>query len=273
MARSQQSIANAHEFGAAAVVATVEALPRIDAAVAAPIATRHAEVIEQLAARTDGPIYSEKPLTADVAEAERLAQTLPDRLFVMDKWRYHAGVVELARMAKSGELGEIEGIATRRVSTGNPHPDVNTIWTHAPHDLSIALEILGDIPSVNSVVGEFQSGELRGATAILGDRPWVTIEISDNAPDHRRELRVIGSEAAAILDGGWSEQITVRRSGDDDVVVPTPGELPLLAELRAFVEHVRGGAPPKSSAAEGLAIVRSVQSIIDAAHDRREDSK
>ncbi len=269
MARSDQSIASAREFGASGIVPSVSELPRLDAAVAAPIVTRHAEVIEQLADRTDGPIYSEKPLTADVAEAERLVQALPDRLFVMDKWRYHAGVLELARLAKSGELGELEGIATRRVSTRNPHPDVNTIWTHAPHDLSIALEVLGEIPYVSRAVGEYQSGQLRGVTAILGERPWVTLEVSDNAPDHRRELRVIGSEAAAILDGGWSEQITVRRHGSDDVVIDTPGELPLLAELRAFVAHVRGGDPPKSSAAEGLAIVRSVQAIIDAATDRR----
>lgn len=265
VARSEQSIANAHEFGASGVVGEVAQLPAIDAAVAAPIVTRHAEVIERLAAHTDGPIFSEKPLTADVAEAEALARALPDRLFVMDKWRYHPGVLEMARMAKGGELGEIQGVATRRVSSGNPHPDINTIWTHAPHDLSIALEVLGEVPHVRSAVGELQNGQLRGITAILGERPWLTLEVSDNAPDHRREARVIGSDAAVILDGGWSEHVTVRREGQEDETVATPGELPLLAELRAFVEHVRGGTPPKSSAAEGLAIVREVQAIIDRA--------
>jgi hypothetical protein len=39
------------------------------------------------------------------------------------------------------------------------------------------------------------------------------------------------------------------------------GELPLLAELRAFVEHLGGGPPPKSSAAEGAAVVRTIATL------------
>jgi predicted dehydrogenase len=266
VANSPDSRANAEQFGASSVVGSVAELPRLDGAVAAPIATKHAEVIELLAEHTAGPIYSEKPLTADLGQAERLAATLPERLFVMDKWRYHPGILELARLAKSGALGELRGLATRRVSTGNPHPDVNTIWTHAPHDCTIAIEVLGVLPPLNHAVGETVGGELRGATAILGDTPWVTIEVSDNAPDHRRETRVIGSEAVAILDGGWADHLTVRRyDGSEDQRIGTPGELPLLAELRAFVEHVKGGPPPKSSAAEGLLVVRRVQEIIDRA--------
>jgi predicted dehydrogenase len=266
VARSEFSQANAREFGARSIVESVEKLPRLDAAVAAPIVTRHAAVIERLAAHTTGPIFSEKPLTADVEEAERLARALPDRLFVMDKWRYHAGILELARLAGSGTLGEVRGIASRRVSTRNPHPDVNTLWTHAPHDFTIALEVLGEIPPLQSAVGEVVAGELRGATAIFGAATWMTIEVSDNAPDHRRETRVIGSEAAVILDGGWAEHVTVRRfDGAPDERIETPGELPLLAELRAFVEHVGGGPAPKSSAAEGLLVVRRVQELIDIA--------
>jgi predicted dehydrogenase len=266
VAGSAASIANAREFGAASIVGTVDDLPEIAAGVAAPIATRHAATVEALAARTDGPIFCEKPLTADVAEAERLVAALPDRLFVMDKWRYHPGVLGLAKLARAGDLGELCGIAMRRVSTGNPHPDVNTVWTHAPHDLAIALEILGEIPPPAHATGEIVAGELRGLSATLGERPWVTLEVSDCAPGHRRELRVVGGEAAAILDGGWAGEITVRRFGAADETIPTPGELPLLAELRAFVEHVQGGPPPKSPAAEGLLVVRRIQQLIDLAY-------
>lgn len=266
MARSDESIARAREHGATSVVSTIDELPEVQGAVAAPIATKHAEVVEALAEHQTGPIYCEKPLTADVGEAERLLAALPERVFVMDKWRYHPGILELARLAKSGELGEVEGIATRRVSTGNPHPDVNTLWTHAPHDISIALEILGEVPPLAHARGEYVAGELRGAHATLGESPWVVIEVSDGAPAHRRETRVVGSDGVAILDGGWAEHVTVRRfDGSDDQVIETPGELPLLAELRTFVEHVNGGPAPKSSAAEGVLIVRRVQEIIEAA--------
>ena len=38
--------------------------------------------------------------------------------------------------------------------------------------------------------------------------------------------------------------------------------MPLLAELRAFVEHLRGGPPPRSSAADGVAVVEAVAGTI-----------
>jgi hypothetical protein len=38
-------------------------------------------------------------------------------------------------------------------------------------------------------------------------------------------------------------------------------ELPLLRELRAFVEHLDGGPPPRSSAAEGVEIVRRIAEL------------
>ena len=41
----------------------------------------------------------------------------------------------------------------------------------------------------------------------------------------------------------------------------TPGEWPLLAELRAFVGHLEGGPPPRSSAADGAAGVRALAAL------------
>lgn len=269
VARSEQSIMRAKDAGATSIVASVEELPELDGAVVATIATKHAEAIAQVAERTAGPIFCEKPLTANVAEAERLAAALPQRLFVMDKWRYHPGVRELARLARSGQLGEVRSVALRRVTHRNPHPDVNTLWTHLPHDFAILLEVCGEIPPLASLVSEWVANELRGATMALGGErsPQSTIEISDCAPDHRRECRVVGSEAVAILDGGWSEHVTVRDFKHDDWQIATPGELPLRAELRAFVDHVGGGPAPKSSAAEGLLVVRRVQEVVDRAYE------
>ena len=88
--------------------------------VATPTAT-HAEVVEE-ALGLGVPVFVEKPLTADVESARRVAAIAPDRLFVMDKWRYHPGVRELARIAQSGELGPVVGIHARRVGLGQATP-------------------------------------------------------------------------------------------------------------------------------------------------------
>jgi predicted dehydrogenase len=231
--------------------------------VCTPIRT-HLEVIEALLAAQDVPVAVEKPITADVAEAERLVDRHDGRLFVLDKWRYHPGVEELGRMARSGELGRITSVHLRRVSHGHAVRDVDPVWNLLPHDLAIVLELLGTVPpAVHAVAEDCQGGRV-GILATLGGPPWVTIEVSSVGPAHRRELRVVGETGVAHLDGGWAEEITIMRRLDgasEPEVRPVPGELPLLAELRAFVEHLEGGPAPRSSAREGLEAVRRIAEL------------
>lgn len=266
--RSEQSRESAAKGGATEILDAVTSLRGVDGVVVATPTVTHSQVAEE-ALSLGVPVFVEKPLTADVASARRLAAAAPDRLFVMDKWRYHPGVRELARIARSGELGEVVGIHSRRVTIGHPHPDVNTVWIHAPHDLAIALEILGEIPAVRQAVPELVGGELAGLTAILGEAPWVVVEVSMLAPAHRRELRLVCEGGVAQLDGGWAESVVVGRAGaiDADSVErrQLDGELPLLAELRAFVEHLQGGPPPLSSAADAVAIVEAIDEMISVA--------
>ena len=109
VARSEASIERAREGGAAEIVADIASLGAVDGVVVATPTSTHAEVVEE-ALGLGAPVFVEKPLTADVDSARRVAAIAPDRLFVMDKWRYHPGVRELARIAQSGELGPVVGI-------------------------------------------------------------------------------------------------------------------------------------------------------------------
>lgn len=265
VARSEESRERAREGGASGVVAEIAALAGVDGVVIATPTATHAAVIEE-ALGLGVPVFVEKPLTADAASAHRLAEAAPERLFVMDKWRYHPGVQELARIARSEELGPVVGVHSRRVTLGHRYSDVDTVWIHAPHDLAIALALLGSVPEPRQAVAETVGGELAGLTAILGDSPWMALEVSSLAPGHRRELRLVCEGGVAQLDGGYAEAVVVGRAGgiDENSVEhrPIAGELPLLAELRAFVEHLDGGPPPLSSAAEGATIVERVAAMI-----------
>lgn len=259
VARSKESRTRAEQGGAVLIVETIEELPPMDGVVVAAITTEHANVIDAVAAAQSCAIYCEKPLCTDADQADRLAADHEGRLFVMDKWRYHPGILEVARIAQSGELGAVQALHMRRVSVSNPHADVDTVWTHAPHDVSIAIEILGELPPAKFATEEHTAAGRIGLNATLGGPPWVTIEVSDAAPGHRRELRMVCAEGSVQLDGGWAEGISVRRiDASEDEVRATPGELPLLAELRAFIEHLKGGPPPKSSAAEAALQVRRI---------------
>lgn len=266
VARSEASIGRAREGKASEIVPDVASLGEVDGVVIATPTATHAEVVGE-ALELGVPVYVEKPLTNDVAAARRLAEAAPDRLFVMDKWRYHPGILELARIARSRELGAPVGIHARRVTPVHRYTDVNTVWIQAPHDLAIALEIFGELPEPRSAVPELVGGELAGITVLCGDSPWLAMEVSALAPAHRRELRLVCEGGVAQLDGAEAGAIVVGRAGQihPDLVErrPLTNEMPLLEELRAFVEHLRGGPPPRSSVADAVLVVEAVARMIE----------
>ena len=244
--------------GAVAVVHDAAELPAVSGVVVATPTGTHAPVLEGLLQR-GVPIFCEKPLTADAASAERLAERAADRLFVMDKWRYHPGVEALRDLARSGELGAVRGLRTTRIGWANPHTDVDAVWILAPHDLSIGLEILGRLPEPRAAVGERLDGRAVGLLAVLGAEPWVAIDVSVASPSPRREVRLHCRDA--VLPDAYSDHLQIIRPGAPVERRPVSTELPLRRELRAFIAHLDGGAAPRSSAADAAAIVRALEHL------------
>jgi predicted dehydrogenase len=260
VARSQASTARARERGAATVVPRIGDLGAVDGlVVVTPIATHAAVIVEAL--EVGVPVFVEKPLCNDVADAERLAALAQGRLFVMDKWRYHPAVRLLAEIAETGRLGRVHGLRTIRVQPDNRHEE-DAIWVLAPHDLAIALEVLGEVPQPVAAAGLWTGERLVTVFALLeSDRGWQVAEISERAPAVERRVELHCDDGLAVLAGGWDEHVLVHMLDGRSERIEAQGELPLLAELRAFVEHVAGGPPPKSSAIEAVEVVRATVAV------------
>lgn len=268
MAPSEATRAAAHAAGAVQAVDRIDELGLLDGYVIATPSVTHADVIAALVP-TGRPIFVEKPMTTDAAAARRILAAAGERVFVMDKWRYHAGIEALAGVARAGELGRVLAIRTWRLGWGNPHQDTDAIWVLLPHDLSIALEILGYLPAAHAA---FTLGRERSACDFVGvlrdgDGPQVTMEIGASHPVNRRSVLVIGSERCAQLGGSYDDQLIIA-DGAPHGAYGKPYEravadagMPLLAELRAFLDHVRGGPAPRSSAAEGALIVERIAAL------------
>jgi predicted dehydrogenase len=260
VARSEASVRRARDGGATAIVSEIEELDGVEGIVAVTPIETHARVLDA-ALDLDVPVFVEKPLCDDSADAARLAARAPDRLFVMDKWRYHPGVGVLASIAREGTLGRVHGIRTVRVQPGNRHR-ADAVWVLAPHDIAIGLEVLGEVPTARAASGQWVEGRLVTLYAQLDtDRGWQTLEVSERAPVNERRIELHCDEGVARLGGGWDEYVTVRRASGDVERIDAPGELPLLAELRAFLGFLEGGPPPRSSVAEGAAIVETIAAL------------
>lgn len=265
--RSEATAAEALRAGAVTAGTAPPDLEASDAFVVATPTATHGAVLETLVG-AQRPIFVEKPMTADVASARRLASAAPSTLFVMDKWRYHPAIEAMRREAQAGTVGEVLAIKTSRWQWSSPHRDVAPLWILAPHDISIALHILGRIPPLVDASPLIHGRPDLGVSARLGDRSvQVHIDIGVASTEHRRRCLLIGSEATLELTDAYDDRLLVRRGPPGDPaaraeILPVGVEMPLLAELRAFLAHVRGeGPPPLSSAADGLAIVERLSEI------------
>jgi predicted dehydrogenase len=204
-------------------------------------------------------------MVCDGPSAQRLAASAQGRLFVMHKWRYHPGIEELRRICERGELGRPLGMHLRHVGWGLSHRDVDAAWILLPHCLSILLEVLGVVPEAIHAFAEQKNGKILTLAGCLGPAPWAMVEISARTPEKCREFRLHCENGVAWLDEGYSDHVKIVR-GDDGKGAdaqrveqrPVSQEMPLLRELRAFVEHLAGGPPPRSSAREGALIVERI---------------
>ena len=264
VARSEAGAERARAAGAERVVSHVGDLGEVEGAVVATPTVTHAAVVESLLER-DVPIFCEKPLCPGSGQARALDRAAGGRLFVMDKWRYHHGIEELGRIVRTAELGAARGLVSVREQWGSPHADVDTLWVHLPHDLSIALEVLGELPAARFARAELIGGAPVGLHGALGESPWFIVSHSAAAPATRRIVRLVCEHGTATLADGYDDALAVQRGVPDRDGAPErrpiDPEWPLLRELRAFVDHVGGGPPPRSSAAEHALIIERIEEL------------
>jgi predicted dehydrogenase len=267
VAASEESRRNAAEGGAAAIVDVLDAAgPDLDGVVIATPAHHHAEAI--LAAAAVGcPIFCEKPLTRDLAREAEIMNACGERLFVMHKWRWHPGVERLAELAGSGGLGEVTAVRSTRLGWGDRHVGADSIDTLASHDLSIGLGILGSLPPVRAARGTPWPGDRAGGwvelTVLMGEGARsLVVDVSAVSAHRLRRIEVTGTLGSAVLPEPEAAALELRRHAgelDPEAVperVPLEREWPLRRALRDFLEHCRGGPPPRAGASEGFAVVR-----------------
>jgi predicted dehydrogenase len=141
---------------------------------------------------------------------------------------------------------------------------VDAVWILAPHDLSIVVEVLGRLPPAISAAGETDGLEA-SLVGVIGDEVTAVIDVSSRSNEYRRQVRIVYDSAVAVLGDGYADSIEVliAEPGYEPAQesIPISAEMPLLLELGAFVDHLTGGPPPRSSAATGALIVERIEDL------------
>jgi predicted dehydrogenase len=243
--------------------------------IATPVRTHYRLAKEALL--HDKHVLVEKPLTANVAEAEELVALAKERgriLMVGHTFEYNPAVNELRKLVQSGDLGRIYCIEAERVNLGLFRSDINVIWDLAPHDISILLYILGKKPEQIKVQAHahIQSGIHDIAHLDLGfvDGMSAHIQVSWLHPCKIRRVTVIGDRRMVVYDDtNPAEMLKIYNKGADvhadPVVSYRNGEItipyinwvePLRLECEDFANAIRTGTQPRAHGGVGLEVVR-----------------
>lgn len=265
---SAENTARAAALGADRIVETIAALPADLAGYVVVTPTdHHAEVIEALIPRGK-PIFVEKAMTSNVAAARSIVDQAGDRVFVMDKWRYHPGVEALRVLHLSGRLGRTVALHSYRWGWSTSHDELDPIWLLTPHDLAIAFHILGEMPRPVHARGRVLSSLAAELTAVLdgANGTSVHIDISSIRPGHQRMVFLVGDKGTAQFSDSYDTHLKLRigKTGARDaeeVTLPFVDSLPLKTELDRFLKHLQGGPAPMSSAREGLQVVETIAAL------------
>jgi predicted dehydrogenase len=258
----------------------------VDAVVIATTAPTHFDLASR-ALEAGKHVYVEKPMTLAADDAETLVKMADEKkrtLMVGHLLEYHPCVLKLKELIDSGELGEVYYIYMHRLNLGVVRKDENAWWSLAPHDVSVALFLLGGEPV--TVTSQGQAYLRQGVEDVVftqikfADSRMASIHVSWLDPHKMRKITIVGTKRMATFDDmeatekirvydkaanvtpgsvDYADSISLRQG---DILIPyvKPSE-PLRIECQHFLDRIADGQPPRSDGREGLRVVR----VLDAA--------
>jgi predicted dehydrogenase len=152
-------------------------------------------------------VLVEKPLAKNSKQAKELtdlAYSLNKILMVGHTFLFNPHFQKLKEFINKKELGQIRFITSTRINLGPVRPDVNCLWDLAPHDLSMILDLVGQMPYEVFAFGESYLNRknidigfvnLRFPKNIIAN-----LTVSWLSPVKSRPLMVVGSKKMAIFD-------------------------------------------------------------------------
>jgi predicted dehydrogenase len=259
--------------------------PSVDAVIIATPVHTHYPLASQ-ALQAGKHVFVEKPLAQSAALADDLAEVARERRRILmcgHTFLYSPPVRAVKRMIEAGTLGDIFFISSSRVNLGLHQRDVSVIWDLGPHDFSILLYWLSELPTRVRAVGRDSIvkgiADVAFVTMTFASGIVVNVELSWLAPSKLRRTVLVGSERMVIYDDGAPEPVRIFDRGvvyrdpetfgeyhlsyrSGDVVSPRiESHEPLTLELGDFVKAVQND----ESMEFHTAVARSVVRIVEAA--------
>jgi UDP-2-acetamido-3-amino-2,3-dideoxy-glucuronate N-acetyltransferase len=257
--------------------------PAITAIAIATPAETHADLVKRaLLAGKD--VFVEKPLCLSVEQGRTLVTLAAGQnriLMVGHLLWYHPAVLKLKQLIDEGELGRIQYIYSNRLNLGKIRREENILWSFAPHDMSVILGLVGEMPqTVTAQGGNYLHDRIADVTVSLLSFPSgvkAHIFVSWLHPFKEQKLIVVGDRKMAVFDDmeerdkllvyphaiTWKHHVPVARRAEAQAI-PLADTEPLREECRHFLECVQSRRQPRTDGAEGLRVLAVLQQCQEA---------
>ena len=253
----------------------------IDAVVIATPSPTHAEIAKSFL-ESGRAVFVEKPMATSLEDAKKLYElSTADNaspLMVGHLLIYHPAMNILHDLVTKGDIGDVYYIYSKRLNLGVVRQNENVVWSLAPHDISVVLHLMGEMPEAVSVHGSSyltrSVEDVAFMTLFFPGGRMAQIHVSWLDPHKERKVVVVGSKKMVVFDDMeanekvkiYNKGAQVKGSADliesisirhGEIMIPlVPPVEPLMAEMEYFIKYIDGGVSPLSGPKEGLDVVR-----------------
>lgn len=252
--------------------------------IATPARTHFA--LAKTALQSGKHVLVEKPLAMSSREAEELVALAKAKglvLMVGHTFEYNPAVLKIKELLERGQLGEVYYAYSTRVNLGRLQPDLNVLWSIAPHDISILLFLFGQMPVEVSARGNsyLHTGIEDVAFVSLQFPNGITayVHASWLDPSKVRRMTIVGSTKMVVYDDVESEgKVKIYDKGvlkvengaifgefqyklhSGDIHIPRIDlSEPLHNECAHFVECVAKGTRPQTDGENGVRVIKVLE--------------
>lgn len=222
-------------------------------------------------------VYVEKPLCLSEKEGRELTDLAAEKnliLMVGHLLWYHPAVVMLKSLITQGALGKILYLYSNRLNLGKLRREENVLWSFAPHDISVILGLLDEMPDrIQAQGGNYLHRQIADVTISALSFPSglkAHLFVSWLHPFKEQKLVVVGEDKMAVFDDmapwpeklqifphsiTWHDNIPIVHKADAQTVDIVEDE-PLRLECEHFVQSVQTREKPRTDGLEGLRVLK-----------------
>jgi len=256
--------------------------PAVDAVVISTPAITHYSMVKE-AFSADKDVFVEKPISLNFKEGQELVEIAEKKrkIFLVGHiLEYHPAIRKMNEMIAKGDLGKIQYIYSNRLNLGKFRNEENILWSFAPHDISVILLLMGEMPTeVSAHGGNYLNPNITDVTVSYLDFPSgakAHIFVSWLHPYKEQKLVVIGDKKMLMFDDvnpenklfsyshkiDWIDRIPLPRPEQAEPVLIEKAE-PLKEECRHFLECVQFRKKPQTHGESGLRVLKILEACQD----------